>query len=109
MAQHLLHRLLQEGAAPPQLLVLVTRQLRRIIVAKEISHNASRPEAMSRLGITSDYVFDKVLEQAKAYTIEDVKLAYRSILEADIAIKTGKYDDDLAVDLLVVELCRDRK
>jgi DNA polymerase-3 subunit delta len=104
-AQHLLHRLLQEGVVPPQILVLITRQLRRIIMAKEMSQKLSRTQVMGRLGITSDYVFDKVSEQAKAYTIENLKLAYQKVLEADVAIKTGKYDGDLAVDLLVVELC----
>jgi DNA polymerase III delta subunit len=33
-----------------------------------------------------------------------VKKTYQKLLEADIAIKTGKYDGDLALDLLVVEL-----
>ena len=105
-AQHLLHRLFQGGAAASQILVLITRQLRRMIMTKEISQKFSRPQAMTRLGITSDYVFDKILEQAKAYTADDVRLAYHKVLEADLAIKTGKYDDsDLAVDLLVMELC----
>jgi hypothetical protein len=61
---------------------------------------------MSRLGITSDYFFDKVLGQASTYTVENVKMAYHKVLEADVAIKTGKYDGDLAMDLLVIELCK---
>jgi DNA polymerase-3 subunit delta len=105
VAQHLLHRLLQEGVVPTQILVLIARQLRSIIMAKEMDQKLSRTQVMGRLGITSDYVFDKVLKQAKAYTIENLKLAYQKVLEADVAIKTGKYDGDLAVDLLVVELC----
>ena len=75
-------------------------------MAKEANQRLSRPQAMSSLGITSDYVFNKLSEQAKAYTIESVKLAYHKVLDADMAIKTGKYDGDLAVDLLVLELCK---
>ena len=44
------------------------------------------------------------IKQAKKYTFEDLSKAYHMVLEADIAIKTGRYDDDLAINLLVAEL-----
>ena len=106
VAQQLLHQLLQEGAAPSYLLVMITRQLRLIVRAKELSQGLSRPEIRSRLELTSDYSLDKALKQAKTYTLERIKRAYHKLLEADIAIKTGKYDGDLALDLLVIELCQ---
>ena len=34
----------------------------------------------------------------------ELKAAYDRLLETDLAIKTGKLPDDLALDLLVVEL-----
>jgi len=106
VAQRLLHQLLQGGAAPSYLLVMITRQLRLIVRAKELSNQKlSRSEIQNRLGLASDYVLDKALKQAKAYTPERIKRAYHQILEADIAIKTGKYDSDLALDLLVIDLC----
>jgi DNA polymerase-3 subunit delta len=106
VAQHLLHRLLQEGTAPQQVLALIIRQLRWVVMAKDINPKLTGPEGISRLGIPSDYVFGKVLEQAKVYSKESVKAAYHKVLEADLAIKTGQYDDDLALDLLVMELCK---
>ena len=106
VAQQLLHQMLQEGAAPSYLLVMITRQVRLIVRAKELSQGLSRSEMRNRLGLTSDYSMDKALKQAKAYTLERIRSAYHQLLEADIAIKTGKYDGDLALDLLVIELCR---
>jgi len=106
VAQRLLHQLLQGGAAPSYVLVMITRQLRLLIIAKELGQRLFRTETRDTLESVSEYALQKALKQAKAYTLEQVKGAYRRILEADIAIKTGKYDDDLALDLLVVELCQ---
>ncbi|MBC8274162.1 MAG: DNA polymerase III subunit delta [Chloroflexi bacterium] len=104
VAQQLLHRLLQEGASPSYVLAMITRQLRLIVIAKDMGQKLSRPENRDRLEPTSDYGLEKAKKQSKAYTLERIKKAYHKLLEADIAIKTGKYDGDLALDLLVVEL-----
>lgn len=104
VAQQLLHQLIQEGASPSYILAMITRQLRLIVMAKELGQGLFRPEIRSRLEPTSDYGLEKAIRQAKAYTLERVKKTYQKLLEADIAIKTGKYDGDLALDLLVVEL-----
>ena len=106
MAQQLLHQLLREGFAPPHILVMITRQLRLIVRAKELSQKMPKSQIGSRLGLTGDYVLDIVLRQAKTYNMEKLKRAYHKVLETDIAIKTGMRDADLAVDLLVIELCQ---
>ena len=106
-AQQLLHRLLIEGMSPSYILTMITRQLRLILMTKEVSP-ASRQETMGRLGISRDFVFDKLLRQAKVHSIDTIKRAYHKVLEADMAIKTGKYDGDLSVELLVMDLCEPR-
>jgi DNA polymerase-3 subunit delta len=104
VAQQMLHRLIQEGASPSYVLAMITRQLRLIVMAKELGQELFRPEIRRRLEPTSDYGLEKAVKQSKAYTLERVKKTYHKLLEADVAIKTGKYDGDLALDLLVVEL-----
>jgi DNA polymerase-3 subunit delta len=104
VAQQLLHRLLQDGASPSYILAMITRQLRLIVMAKDRGRKLSRPETKNRLEPVSDYSLEKAARQSTAYTLERIKKAYDKLLEADIGIKTGKYDGDLALDLLVVEL-----
>lgn len=106
LAQQLLHQLLNDGAAASYILVMITRQLRLIVRAKDLGRGTALSEARNRLGLSSDYGLEKVLKQSKAYNMEQLKTAYHKLLETDIAIKTGKYDGDLALDLLVVELCQ---
>lgn len=103
-AQQLLHRLIQDGASPSYILAMITRQLRLIVIAKDLGRKLSQSGNRDRVGQASDYSLEKAVRQAKAYTLERINKAYHQLLEADIAIKTGKYDGDLALDLLVVEL-----
>lgn len=106
IAQRLLHQLLQEGVTPAYILTMIARQLRLIVRAKDSSNKSPSSQIQNGLNVTSNYSLDKALKQAKAYNMSQIKQAYNKLLETDIAVKTGKYDDDLALDLLVVELCR---
>ena len=104
IAQRMLHRIYQEGASSTYILTMITRQFRLIALAKELDSSLSRLQIQDRLGLTSSYGLDKTLSQAKLYDFEHIKQAYAKLLETDIAIKTGKYNDRLALELLVTEL-----
>ncbi len=104
LAQRILHRLYHDGVAPTYILTMITRQFRLIAQAKDLGPGLSRPQIQDRLGLKSSYSLDKTLAQAKLYDFEGVKRAYDKLLETDLAIKTGKYNDQLALELLVTEL-----
>ena len=105
-AEELLAQLLQQGAAPAYLLVMLSRQTRILVRLKELkSKGKSRAEIQERLNMTSDFVFHKALEQANKYSFGRLKEAYHKILEADLSIKTGRYDGELALNILIAELC----
>ncbi len=107
IAQQLLYRLLQEGATAPYILTMITRELRLIVMAKELGQELLQREIRDMLESAPDFALQKALKQARAYTFERVKSTYHSLLEADIAIKSGKYDGDLALAVLIAELCQD--
>jgi len=104
LAQRILHRLYDDGVAPTYILVMITRQFRLIAQAKDLEPGLSRLQIQDRLGLKSSYSLDKTLSQTKLYDFEGVKRAYDKLLETDLAIKTGKYSDKLALELLVTEL-----
>ena len=104
IAQRILHRLYDEGQAPIYVLTMITRQYRLIAQAIDLRKGLSRPQIQDRLGLKSSYVLDKTLRQAKLYDLEGVRRAYDKLLETDLAIKTGRYGDKLALELLVTEL-----
>jgi len=104
LAQQLLHRLYHEGMQPTHILTMITRQFRLIAQAKDLPKGLSRLQIQDRLGLKAGYGLGKTLSQAKLYDFEGVKRAYDKLLETDLAIKTGKYSDKLALELLVTEL-----
>jgi len=105
-AAPLLHQLLQEGATAPYLLVMITRQLRLLVQAKELSLKGV-PASMigERLGLASDYLLSKALGQSRRYSLRRLKQVYEKLLETDLAIKRGIWKGERALDLLVAELC----
>ena len=106
VAEQLLEQLLQRGASPAYLLVMLSRQVRLIVLAKELRRQR-KPEAeiQSRLGLTAGFAFRKTLEQAQRYPLERLKEVYHKLLQTDLSIKTGKYEGGLALNLLIADLC----
>jgi DNA polymerase-3 subunit delta len=105
IAQELLQQLLKYGAVPAYLLVMLSRQVQLMVRVKELrSQRKSRSEIQSKLGLTSDFVLRKAWEQADNYSLVRLREVYHKLLEADLAIKTGKYDGELALNILIAEL-----
>ncbi|MBC8429359.1 MAG: hypothetical protein H8D89_00120 [Dehalococcoidia bacterium] len=110
IAEQLLEQLLQRGASPAYLLVMLSRQARMIVQAKELRRQRkSDVEIQNRLGLTSGFALRKTLEQAQRYPLERLKEVYHKLLEADLSIKTGKYEGGLVLNLLIAELCPQAK
>jgi len=85
---------------------MITRQLRILVQAKELSQNAaSMAEIKGMLGLTSDYVLTKALEQSNRYSMRRLEQVYHKLLDTDLSIKKGISTGEVALDFLVAELC----
>ena len=106
-AMRLLHQLLTEGTPPTYLLTMMSRQVRLMVQAKEFSRQMrlSSDEKREQLGLSWNYPVDKLLSQSADHSKERLVAIYEKILETDLAIKTGKWPDELALDLLVADVC----
>jgi DNA polymerase-3 subunit delta len=110
LAERLLQRQLERGAAPAYLLFMLSRQFRMIVRARELS-NQKIPESeiQNRLGLSSEFALRKTLEQARRYSLGRLREVYARLLEADLSIKTGRYEGEFALNILVAELCQQGK
>jgi DNA polymerase-3 subunit delta len=107
LAEQSLHQLLQRGASSAYLLVMLSRQVRMIVRVKELKKQRKpETEIRNKLGLTSDFVWQKTIEQAERYPLERIKAVYPKLLEADLSIKTGKYEGELVFNILITELCQ---
>jgi len=104
-----LEQTLQSGASPSYVMSMLARQMRMIVTARELkAQRVPISEARGRLGLSAEFAARKVLEQAGRYSPSRLSQVYRLLVEADLAVKTGRYEPELAVSLLVTELCQKR-
>lgn len=95
--------LLARGESPLVVLAHIARQTRLLIQAKE---NADlSPEQLARAAGVHPFVAKKASQQASRFSLSELEQAHAALLEADLAIKTGRMDDVTALDVLVAALC----
>jgi DNA polymerase-3 subunit delta len=106
VGQQMLQQLMLEGMAPPQILFMISRQVRLMIQVKAmLKERKAQSEMQQKLGLFNEFVWSKTLEQTNMYSFERLKELYHKLLDTDIAIKTGKYNDELALNILIAEMC----
>jgi DNA polymerase-3 subunit delta len=106
-AVQILQSLLRNGVAPAQILVLLARQVQMMVQLRDLkSQKKSSSEIQSKMGISYGFIWDKISARSEKYTMESLKTTYRKLLETDLAIKTGKLEGDLAMDILIAELSK---
>ena len=102
-AQRMLHSLLENQDAF-SLWGMVIRQFRLLLLAREvIEARGGQREVEQALGVHA-FVAEKVVGQAKRFTLPALENIYHKLLEIDEAAKTSQVTLDLALDMLVVEL-----
>lgn len=105
-AMRLLRELEEEGAAPLYLLSMIVRQIRILVqVSDQMARGLAKDEIAKAIGL-HPFPTQKAMQQARQWRMADLDAAYDRLLQTDHAIKTGKLPEALAIDLLVVDLCR---
>jgi len=102
VALRLLHRLKEDGREAPYIIGMVERQLRLLALARDsMDRGLPQSELKGRLGTSSDFVVRKTAEQARRHSMPEIIWRYNRLLETDLAIKRGRLEPDLALELLV--------
>jgi DNA polymerase-3 subunit delta len=105
-AVSLLHQLLAAGEHPLALLALVTRQFRLLLHAQSLQAAGVAPAELAARLPVPPFVAQKLARQARRFSPGALEGALHRLLEMDTAIKTGRLDGQLALDLFVAGICR---
>ena len=104
VAMRLLRKLRDDGAGLPYLQAMIARQLRLVTLAKDLLERGVPTSEMGpRLELRADFAVRKTVDQAKRFSWARLKALYARLLDMDLAIKQGRQDEDLALELLVAE------
>ena len=106
-ALKLLHSMLADLAEPLYLLSMLVRQIRILLQVKELGDQGlSKQQIASQLKL-HPYVVEKGMNQARRFTMSQLEVAHDHLVKTDWQIKTGKIDDVLALDTLIVNLTQE--
>jgi DNA polymerase-3 subunit delta len=101
-----LHKELDEGKNPLAILAGIAGQIRSLIEVKDMAERRMSPADMAQAkGWRSDYAAKMRLREAAHFSMERLEEVMELLLEFDRAIKTGRIDSLVALDLLIARLC----
>lgn len=100
-----LHRYLEAGEPPLRILALVARQVRLLTMTRGLADAGAGPrDFAARLPVPS-FVVPKLQRQARRFTMTTLTEAVTGLAALDAAIKTGRIDAELALDVFVCAIC----
>jgi DNA polymerase-3 subunit delta len=102
----LMHRLLEDKSDPFSLYGMMVRQFRLLLLAKEYLSAGGYPGGMADAIGVHKFVAQKLAQQSRAFSLEQLEGIYRALLDNDLKIKTGRIKPELALDLLVARLAK---
>jgi len=101
-----LNYILEDGEPTLKILTTLGNQIKNILSAKLLLEEGySSKMIASKLSI-HPFVASKCASQGKQFSIEKLKKLLNGFLEADIMIKTGKMDEKIVIEMLVMEMCK---
>ncbi len=100
----LLNKQIEEGLNENYILTMFVYQFRNLIKIKSLlDQGFANPQIVARTKM-HPFVVQKTVQQCQKFEMEALKKIYQKLFDADLAIKTGKMDARLVLDLLVVSV-----
>jgi DNA polymerase-3 subunit delta len=103
-ALRMIQQITTAGQPAVYVITMVARQVRLLLLAKDLKAQRVSPQEVGSRMKLSGYPLTKTLEQEARFTMERLKLIHKKLLEADLAIKTGLAEEQMALDMLIVEV-----
>ena len=108
-ALDLYYDLLTLKEPPMRILFLLAKQFRQLLLVKEYAEEGiPQPVMASRLGVPS-FVVKNIAVCARSYRISELRQAVTDFVDAEEAVKTGRLQDVLSVELLIVKYSSARR
>ncbi|WP_026843179.1 DNA polymerase III subunit delta [Citrifermentans bremense] len=104
-ALRMLTSLLQDGEAPLRILGAVSRHYRQLWQVRELLDRRLPPAELAKASGINPYFLKKVTDQARNYTVGELKQIFERMLELDLAFKSGALEG-AAFERFVMEACR---
>jgi len=98
--------LLIQKVEPIMLLIMLSKDIRNILLIKRMIKDKSKDEIKEKLGIKFDFQIDKLINISYSYKEKELENYLLDICNFDYKIKTGKMSSKLALYLTVLKICK---
>lgn len=101
-ALNILHGLLADGEPPLMLISTITTQVRSLLLVKELAQKGMRSAQIASALGKAPFIIEKSLRQVGKFSVAQLEVIYRQLLDTDAALKRSRLSPEMALDLLVV-------
>lgn len=105
-ALDLYYDLLTLKEPPMRIMYLISRQFQILLNIKDMSGKGFDNAAMAKNAGIPPFAVRRNLSQAKGFTIQQLKQAIRDGVDYEEAVKTGRMNDQMAVELFLMKYSR---
>ena len=99
--------MISSGEAVPRIIYMVIRQIRLIYMVKLMQEKGYSQKVIGqKINIRYSFIVQKLLNQAKNFSERELFKGLEMCKEVDEAIKPGKIDPKLGMEVLIVELSK---
>jgi len=105
----LLKQLLETGQSPVGLIMALSRRIMELMRIRALMDKGMVPEAIGKALNLRPYFMKLYIDQAKHFSSKELESAVKTLLQADLSIKTGYLEQNMALTLLVHRLVRGGK
>ena len=105
-ALDLYYDLLTLKEPPMRIMYLISRQFQILLNIKDMSGKGFDNAAMAKNAGIPPFAVRRNLSQAKGFTMQQLKQAIRDGVDYEEAVKTGRMNDQMAVDLFLMKYSR---
>ena len=86
-----------------RILFLLAKQYRQLLQVKQFgAAGLAQTEMASKLGVPT-FAVRNIVSCARAYSISELEQAVRDFVDAEESVKTGRLEDKLSVELLIIK------
>lgn len=102
-ALNLYYELLAQKEPPMRILFLIARQFNLLYQVKELREKGYQNKLIGEKVGLPGFIAGKYVSQASRFKTEELREALEACVEAEEAIKTGRMNDNMSVEILIIK------
>lgn len=102
-ALNLYYELIAQKEPPMRILFLIARQFNLLYQVKELREKGYQNKSIGEKVGLPGFIAGKYVSQASRFKTEELREALEACVEAEEAIKTGRMNDNMSVEILIIK------